>query len=106
MQKKMIETAARKGKQGYQYKVGDKVLVLKDLNNTRKSIKSRGKLEKHYLDIPAVITAILHNNRYELQYINGQALPHPKSKDIYSTGHFILYQKGSNDGEPRQKNYN
>jgi hypothetical protein len=84
---KMIWNTARKGKQGHEFKIGDKVLILWDLNNTKKSIKDRKKLEKPYLDIPATIIDIPHTLHFASSIIisrNGKSPIEPANIEASS----------------------
>jgi hypothetical protein len=97
---KMIHRQQSKGSSKYKYQIGDEVLLLIDLNNTKKSISKRSKLSSPYLPVPAKITAISYNNRYTLQMSDGSPVPH--KRNTFTSAHFVLYRACTTNSSVRQ----
>ena len=49
----------------YQFKIGDKVQILCDLNNTKKNLSKKPKFASLFLELPVQITKILQNNTWK-----------------------------------------
>lgn len=98
---KMVAQAKRKGATSYQPQVGDEVLVLRDLNRTKKSVSKKDRLNEPYLEKPAKIVAISHNNRYKLRYLDDTPLPH--NRDYFLQSHFKIHKKSNENTSTRQQ---
>ena len=68
---KMVQRSLKKGKSTYEYKVGDQVLIVRDLNNTRKSLSKKPKFSSHFFKTPARIMEIRTNQTYVLEMVDG-----------------------------------
>lgn len=87
---RMVQRSLNKGRTNYQYKVGDLVLVLKELNKKNTLIRKKNTLHVKYLEDAASIVEILHNRRYRLQLPNGSS---PHNKATFTSSQFVLYEK-------------
>lgn len=96
----MIRHSIRKGSTSYQYKIGDLVQLLRDLNSSKKSIaKNKKKLEKPYFTTLCKIVECLPNKQYRLEFVDGTDLPF--SRETYTANHFSLWSS-ANDGATQQ----
>ena len=91
---KMVERAMRKGKCTYQFKIGDEVQILRDLNNTKKSLSKKPKFASPFLPSRATITEILANNTFRLEMIDGSTLPH--NRTTFTSSMFKIWKKNPN----------
>jgi hypothetical protein len=91
---KMVERAMRKGKSNYQFKVGDEVLILRDINDTKKSLSKKPKFASPFLESPAEIVEILQNNSFRLKMVNGSVLPH--NRNTFTSSMIKIWRKNPN----------
>jgi hypothetical protein len=90
----MVERSLRKGKSTYQYKVGDLVLLLENVNEkTKKVMRKKKKLEDKYLKDLAEIVEVQPNRRYVLKMRNGDNPPH--GKKVYTCNQFELWEEST-----------
>lgn len=80
-------------KKGYEFKVGDSSCKEEPQFFLQK-LYTRKKLEDFYIDSPAEIIQILHNNCYKLQMLDGSPISH--SKQAFTRSDFKLYHQSNN----------
>lgn len=88
----MVRKRQRKGTSSPLYEVGDLVLLVRELKKLTKRINSRkAKMEGNYLEVPCRVTAVLANNQYSVEMLDGSPVPH--NRKSFGSNHLHLYKR-------------